>query len=155
MDPLTAGARWWLVNWTYQIVFVAGRVDVEELREGLARPARYRCGLCAQLRLDAIPRIPSDVLLRFCARLPGLRIAGQSIVKAASLRDPLSPVHRVLVEGFRRHGGVMRIADVLQCSGHRGIDRGYAKALLSWAPYIKRVGRGTFALRGENSLVRR
>ncbi len=146
------GSPEWLLHTVQRTVFVTQAIRVDDLREGLVRAAKRHAFACKGAGAGAAARVlgqaPAHVLLSFCRGVPGLHVSGSSIYATGELTPTLPRVDRTLVEYFNDHDGWLLMSDAGAWCAARGLGRAVLYQMLHFAPYVRHVSTGFYALRG-------
>lgn len=135
------GARNPMLNDLWKVFAVCPEMDVELLHAGLSR--FYR-------RQGTLPPVP--VFLEWCQQVEGLLVSGRS-VRADPPPDPgevLTDKERLLVGLIRDHGPEVQAAELDAAWTARGENLGTLRVLRNNAPFVCRLRRGAYALRGHH-----
>jgi hypothetical protein len=131
-----------LLNQITKILAVAERIEVGELRQGVARHYRMK-GFAP----------PKRVLLELCGQLPGYAVTGNTVSAQPPLdwRRSLGETEAALVRVLNERGPVMRRQELEDACLALGMNRSTFFVYLDYSPILVRHAPGVYGLRGAST----
>ena len=128
-----------LLNRINKVLSVSPRINVAELRAGVAREYRMQ-GFAP----------PQRVLLELCRQAAGYLVEGNMVSADPPVAwgKALNETEQILVRALEKHGPVMRRKELEELCVDRGMKRSTFYVRLGYSPFIARYARGVYGLRG-------
>ncbi|MBN2575500.1 MAG: hypothetical protein JXP73_13130 [Deltaproteobacteria bacterium] len=129
-----------VLNKVDKILAVAPKVDLSDLRAGIAR----------HYRMDGFAP-PSRVLRALCEQIGDCDVVNGRTVVDKRPRDPtteLSDQECAMVEVFHRHGPALTYADAMRLCSDAGLNETTTGIYLANSPVLRRVTMGVYTLVG-------
>ena len=128
-----------VVNRIRKVLSVIGKINVSELRGGIARHHRMK-GYAPTSR----------VLLELCRRLPGFEVQDNNMILARETGEKplLNKTEQNMAKILKENGSIMERAAFEKICLARGINRSTFYVYLDYCPMITRYTRGVYGLRG-------
>ena len=138
---LTSVPRNRLLNRVNKILSVSPRINVAELRAGVAREYRMQ---------GVVP--PQRVLLELCRQAAGYLVEGSTVSADPPVAwwNTLSETEQILLLALETHGPVMRRAELEELCVGLGMKRSTFYVRLGYSPFIAQYARGVYGLRGAD-----
>ena len=138
---ITSVSRNRLLNRIKKVLSVSSRINVAELRAGVAREYRMQ---------GVVP--PQRVLLELCRRAEGYLVEGSTVSTdpPVAWRETISETEQILVLALETHGPVMRREELEELCVALGMKRSTFYVRLGYSPFIARYARGVYGLRGAD-----
>ncbi len=125
-----------------KILAVAGRIELTELRAGIARDGNQENNA-----------LPTDVLRQFCEQLPDCAVVpGSNDVRdmgARNIQRFLSISEQRLLHIFDEFGPVLEKAEIVSRATRAGVKRPSVEALIAKSPILLRLDTGVYGLIGR------
>lgn len=130
-----------LLNRINKVLSVSPRINVAELRAGVAREYRMQ---------GVVP--PQRVLLELCRQAAGYLVEGSTVSADPPVAwwNILSETEQILLLALETHGPVMRRAELEELCVGLGIKRSTFYVRLGYSPFIAQYARGVYGLRGAD-----
>ncbi len=126
-----------------KILAVAGRIELTELRAGIARWDGEQ---------ESNP-LPTNVLHQFCEQLPDCAVVpGSNDVRdmgARNIQSFLSVSEQRLLRIFEEFGPVMEKAEIVSRATRAGVRRPLVEAIIEKSPILLRLDTGVYGLIGR------
>ena len=136
---LTSVSRNRLLNRINKVLSVSPRINVAELRAGVAREYRMQ---------GVVP--PQRVLLELCRQAAGYLVEGSTVGADPPVAwgKALNETEQILLLALETHGPVMRREELEELCVALGMKRSTFYVRLGYSPFIARYARGVYGLRG-------
>ena len=130
-----------LLNRINKVLSVSPRINVSELRAGVARDRRMN---------GFVP--PQRVLLELCRQAEGYLVEGSTVSTAspAAWGDTLSETEQILLLALGEHGPVMQRKELEELCIDLGMNRSTFSVYLGHSPIVARYAPGVYGLRGAD-----
>ena len=137
----TSVSRNRLLNRINKVLSVGSRVNVAELRSGVAREYRMQ-GFAP----------PQRVLLELCRQAVGYLVEGNTVSADPSVAwgEALNETEQILLLALETHGPVMRREELEELCVELGMKRSTFYVRLGYSPFIARYAPGVYGLRGAD-----
>ena len=138
---LTSVSRNRLLNRINKVLSVGSRVNVVELRSGVAREYRMQ---------GFVP--PQRVLLELCRQAAGYLVEGSTVSADPPVAwgEALNETEQILLLALETHGPVMRREELEELCVELGMKRSTFYVRLGYSPFIARYAPGVYGLRGAD-----